>query len=71
LISLVSSVAEIEAAIEKLPDQEVHQLATWFESFRQRRPSDVVVQNWLNRARGKATPGSQTLQIQKLTRSEE
>jgi len=67
----VSSIAEIEAAIEKLPAQQVNQLATWFESFRQRRPSDAVIQNWLNSARGKATPGSETLQIQKLTRSEE
>ncbi len=67
----MSSVAEIEAAIEKLPAQQVNQLATWFESFRQRRPSDAVIQNWLNSARGKATPGSETLQIQKLTRSEE
>ena len=67
----MSSVAEIEAAIEKLPARQVNQLATWFESFRQRRPNDAVVQNWLNRSRGKAKPGSETLQIQRLTRSEE
>ena len=67
----MSSVAEIEAAIEKLPARQVNQLATWFESFRQRRPNASTVQNWLNSARGKAKPGSETLQIQKLTRSEE
>lgn len=67
----MSNVAEIEAAIEKLPGMQVDQLAHWFENFRQRRATPPPVENWLQRARGAALPGVKTQDVMALTRGEE
>jgi len=67
----VSSVAEIQAAIEKLPVPQVEQLAHWLEGFLQRRVSTPAVENWLLNAKGAAVPDSQTQAIMSLTRGEE
>ena len=67
----MSSVAEIEAAIEKLPEQQVDQLARWFEAFRQERATPSPVENWLHSARGAARANWNTEDVMKLTRSEE
>jgi hypothetical protein len=67
----MSSVAEIEAAIEKLPEQQVDQLARWFEAFRQERATPPPVENWLQSARGAAKADLKTEDVMKLTRSEE
>ena len=67
----MSSVAEIKAAIEKLPVPQVDQLAHWLEGFLQRRISTPAVENWLLNAKGAAVPDSQTQAIMSLTRGEE
>lgn len=67
----MSNIAEIEAAIEKLPVPQVDQLARWLEDFRQRRPTPPPVESWLARARGAAIPGVKTQDVMNLTRGEE
>jgi len=67
----MSSVAEIEAAIEKLPVPEVNQLAHWLGGFLQRRISTPALENWLLNAKGAAVPDAQTQAIMNLTRGEE
>jgi hypothetical protein len=67
----MSSVAEIEAAIEKLPLPQVDQLAHWLEGFLQRRVSTPALENWLLNAKGSAVLDSQTQAIMNLTRGEE
>ena len=65
------SVAEIEAAIEKLPIPQVDQLASWLEGFCRRRTSPPSVESWLQRARGAAINGVETQEIMRFTRGEE
>jgi hypothetical protein len=67
----MSSIIEIEAAIEKLPEPEVEQLANWLAAHRQRREAAPPVEGWLQRARGAATPGVTTKNVMTLTRGEE
>ena len=67
----MSSIAEIEAAIEKLPDPQVNQLARWLEAFRRRRATPPPIESWLQRARGAALPGLSTKDVMALTRGEE
>jgi hypothetical protein len=67
----MSSLAEIEAAIEVLPDPQVDQLARWLETLRQRRATPLPVERWLQRARGAALPGVRTQELMALTRGEE
>jgi len=67
----MSSVAEIEAAIEKLPLPQVDQLASWLEGFCRRRTSPPSVESWLQRARGAAINGVETQEIMRFTRGEE
>ena len=67
----MSNIAEIEAAIEKLPDPQVDQLTRWLETLRQRRSTPPPVESWLKRARGAALPGVKTKDVMALTRGEE
>ena len=67
----MSSIAEIEAAIENLPRPQVDQLAQWLEAFRHRRATPPPVENWLEHARGAARPGINTDEVMALTRGEE
>jgi hypothetical protein len=67
----MSTVAEIEAAIERLPEPQVDELAAWLERFRALRTTPTPVENWLNRAVGAATPGVTTADVMALTRGEE
>ena len=67
----MSNIAEIEAAIEKLPDPQVDQLTRWLETLRQRRATPPPVESWLKRARGAALPGVKTKDVMTLTRGEE
>ena len=67
----MSNLAEIEAAIETLPDPQVDQLTRWLETLRQRRIKPRHVENWLKRARGAALPGVTTNDVMTLTRGEE
>ena len=67
----MSSIAEIEAAIENLPDPQVEHLAHWLERLRRRRATPPQVESWLQRARGAARPGVQTHDVMSLTRGDE
>ncbi len=68
---VMSSIAEIEAAIEKLPAPQVDELAVWLETFRLRRPAAPLIESWLEQARGAATQGVTTAGVMALTRGEE
>ena len=67
----MSSIAEIEKAIEKLPAPEVEELAAWLERLRLRRGTPPAVESWLQGARGAATAGVTTASVMALTRGEE
>ncbi len=67
----MSSVAEIEDAIENLPTPQVDELARWLETLRARRASSPSVENWLTKARGVALKNTTTAQVMNLTRAEE
>ena len=67
----MSSIAEIENAIEKLPARQVDELAGWLERLRVRRATPASVESWLQRARGAALPGETTTKVLALTRGEE
>lgn len=67
----MSSVAEIEDAIEKLPAPQVEELEGWLEALRVRRATPPLVESWLQRARGAALPGETTVDVMALTRGEE
>jgi len=67
----VSTISEIEAAIEKLPVRQVDQLADWLREFRQRRAPAPSLESWLGKAKGAAIPGTRTQEVMKLSRGEE
>jgi hypothetical protein len=67
----MSTIAEIEAAIERLPEAQMEELAAWLEKFRAWRTTPPPVENWLNRAVGAARPGITTADVMALTRGEE
>ena len=67
----MSTITEIEAAIENLPASQVEELAAWLETLRVRRATPPPVESWLARARGAARPGVKTAEVMALTRSEE
>ena len=65
------TVAEIEAAIENLPAQQVEELAIWLEEYRARRAEPLPAEAWLKQARGAARPGVTTAEVMALTRGDE
>jgi hypothetical protein len=67
----MSTIAEIEAAIENLPGQEVDELARWLDELRLRRFTPASVTNWLATARGAAANGATTTTVMALTRGDE
>jgi hypothetical protein len=67
----MSTVAEIEAAIEKLPDPQVEELAQWLDTLRQRRTVPPPCNDWFKRARGAARQGITTAAVMAMTRGEE
>ena len=46
----MTTIIEIEAAIEKLPAPQMDELAGWLEALRVRRATPLPVENWLQRA---------------------
>jgi len=70
-INGMSSIAEIENAIEKLPAPQVDELAGWLETLRVKRATPATVENWLQCARGAARSGETTGKVMALTRGEE
>ena len=67
----MTTITEIEAAIEKLPASQMAELAGWLEELRVRRATPPPVETWLERARGAARPGTTTATVMDLTRGEE
>jgi hypothetical protein len=67
----MSTITEIEAAIERLPEPQVDELAAWLETLRKQRTPLPPVESWLNRAVGAAKPGVTTADVIALTRGEE
>jgi hypothetical protein len=66
----MSTIAEIEAAIELLSPQQVEELAIWLNSLRAGREKPVSADAWLSRARGAARPGVTSAEVLALTRHE-
>ena len=67
----MSSIGEIEDAIEKLPTPQVDELAGWLETLRVRRATPPAVESWLQHARGAALAGTTTAEVMTFTRGEE
>jgi hypothetical protein len=67
----MSTIAEIEAAIENLPAPQVDELAGWLEALRLQRATAAPVERWLQDARGSARPAVTTAHVMALTRGEE
>jgi hypothetical protein len=67
----MSSIAEIENAIEKLPAPQVDELAGWLEALRIKRSKTLPLETWLQSSRGAAQPGQTTAKVMALTRGEE
>jgi len=66
----MSTIAEIEAAIENLAAPQVDELSRWLEAFRARPAKPLSAESWLERARGAARPRVTTANVMALTRSE-
>jgi hypothetical protein len=67
----MSTIAEIETAIEQLPTPQVEELAIWLEAHRARRAAALAAEAWLKQARGAARPDVTTAEVMTLTRGEE
>ena len=67
----MSTITEIEAAIERLPEPQVDELVAWLEKFRAWRTTPPPAEGWLNRAVGAAKLGVTTADVMALTRGEE
>jgi len=67
----MSTITEIESAIERLPAQQVEELAAWLEKHRASRTNPAQLDAWLASAKGAAKPGATTSQLMSLTRGEE
>jgi hypothetical protein len=67
----MSTIAEIETAIARLPAAQVEELAVWLEAYRARRAASLAAEAWLERARGAALPDVTTADVMDLTRGEE
>ena len=67
----MSTIAEIERAIEHLPASQIDELANWLEAYRSRRTAPPPAEAWLKRARGVARSGVTTTEVMALTRGEE
>ncbi len=71
IVHTVSTVTEIEAAIERLPAPQLDELVVWLENFRAGRSAPAPVEKWLARAVGAAKRGVTTAEVMALTRGEE
>jgi len=48
----MSTITEIESAIEQLPAQQVDELAAWLDRHRAARAAPTQLERWLMQARG-------------------
>jgi hypothetical protein len=69
-MAAMSTIQEIESAIERLPGPQFAELVAWLEELRGRRASPPAVETWLKRARGAARADVTTAQVMTLTRGE-
>ncbi len=70
---MMSTITEVESAIEQLPTPQVEELAVWLEAHRVRRARQATAQaaaSWLTQARGAARPEATTAEIMYLTRGD-
>jgi hypothetical protein len=67
----MSTIGEIETAIENLPAPQLEELAIWLAEYRTRRAAPLPAETWLKQARGAARPGVTTAEVMALTRGEE
>jgi hypothetical protein len=67
----MSTIGEIETAIENLPAPQVEELAIWLAAYRARRAAPLPAETWLKQARGAARPGVTTAEVMALTRGDE
>lgn len=67
----MSTIAEIETAIERLPTPQVDELAAWLEAYRAQRVMALAAKAWLQQAQGAARPDMTTADVMALTRGEE
>ena len=67
----MTTITEIEAAIEKLSAAQIEEIARWLESLRLKRATPPAVETWLRTARGTARPNVTTASVMTLTRGEE
>ena len=67
----MSTISEVESAIEHLPTSQVEELAVWLEAHRAQRAAVLAAATWLERARGAACPNVTTAEIMALTRGDE
>jgi hypothetical protein len=70
-LTAMSTLAEIEEAIEALPPHDVEALAVWLQRKRQGQAKVGPVDEWLARARGTAASGVTTQGVLAMTRAEE
>lgn len=66
----MSTITEIETAIEHLPAAQVEELASWLDTLRTRISTTTTVESWLAQARGVARPEITTADVMKSTRGE-
>ncbi|MCB1234533.1 MAG: hypothetical protein KDM91_05635 [Verrucomicrobiae bacterium] len=66
----MSTLAEIEAAIEKLPEPQVNQLVRWLEARGRAHSLPTLVDDWLSVARGAALAEATTDELLQTTRGE-
>jgi len=71
MLHAMSTITEIEAAIERLPQPQVDELAAWLETLRKQRTQPPPVERWLDQAVGAAKPGVTTADMIAVTRGEE
>lgn len=70
----MSTLVDIEVAIEKLPTPQIDELALWLEAHRASRAASQgspATEAWLLQARGAARSGVTTAEAMALTRGEE
>jgi hypothetical protein len=70
-MATMSTIEEIERAIERLPEPKLAELSVWLEQLRRRRAAPPAAEAWLDRARGAARPGVTTEQVMAASRGEE
>jgi hypothetical protein len=67
----MSNLAEIEAAIERLPEPQIEELSKWLDRRLAAKSDLSALEEWLKQARGAAAPGVTTDALMQATRGEQ